>query len=155
MRTLERLAALLSLATASGAVGGVVSFLVQNLFWWLGLQRVAHVSLEPEFTWPGLYERVFWGAVAGLVFLINLRFTRNFFARALCYGLLPALAHLFIFYPLISHHGWAGWDYGAATAVFVLFFYTAAWAVPGYAWFVNSSRETVGEDAAQPLLADV
>lgn len=151
---LERLAAILSLATASGAVGGVVVFLIQNLFWWSGLTRFAHVTFEPHFDEFDLYSHVFWGAVFGLVFLINLRFIHNFWGKALIYGLFPAFARLFVWFPFIDHQGVGGWDYGSATPVFTLIFFTLAWAVPAYAWFINASRETVGEDAAQPLLVD-
>lgn len=123
----------LSLAFAAGAVGGLANgFAVWGAVR-LGLPALAHVRIGAPPLPGGLYPRVVWGGVWGLLLLLPVLERRPVW-RGLVLSLGPTLAQLFWFYPHATPNGPMGLRLGWLTPLFVVVF-NAVWGVVASLWY--------------------
>ncbi len=112
----------LSLSFAAGCVGGVLSALLMYLCGALGLMEFYGVKMAPALTSQWLYERTVWGGLWGLLFALPRLDKTNWLLAAILCSILPILAQLFIFYPLVNNEGLMGVKLGSNTIYFVVLF---------------------------------
>lgn len=127
--------------------GGAFGALVNSLAVWgageIGLTAVAGVKIAPELTAPWLYQRLVWGALWGLLFLIPIRVSRkrgiSILAQGLLFSLGPTLAQLLYFFPKAGQGQW-GLQLGLLVPLFVVVFnaiwgwVTATWVAAAEGW---------------------
>ena len=128
----------LSLVFVAGALGGLANSLCVWLLGAVGMPQVLGVKLAPMLTPPWLYQRLVWGGLWGLLFLWPLRLW-PYEVRGLLFSLGPSLATFFLVLPLQAHKGLFGWQLGALTPLFVLF-YNAIWGVVAGLWLRLTER---------------
>lgn len=111
-----------SLSFSAGAVAGAVSGLLLFLCGALGLMQSYGVKMAPVLTPPWLYQRVVWGGLFGLLFVLPLLERSPWFVRGIVFSLIPTLVHYFIVFPLVLKQGVFGLQLGDFTPYFVAFF---------------------------------
>lgn len=125
-----------SVAFTGGCVGALVNSLVA---WHLGSLEIPQqvgVALAPVWTKGFLYERLTWGGLWGLLFLLPIwrsGFWVGVFSRGILFSLAPTLFQLFYVFPEVSGSGILGWKLGRLTPLFV-FFYNAIWGLVTALW---------------------
>jgi hypothetical protein len=136
MKGLQRL----SFVWTGGAVGGLVNSFAVWAFGSLGITAAFKVAIAPTFTAPWLYQRMFWGGLWGLLLLAvgKGRGFQRIFMIGLGVSLFPTAAQLFYFLPR-SGHQMGGFDLGALTPVFVVFF-NAIWGWVAAWWALPAGR---------------
>ena len=92
------------LAFSSGAVAGFFQTLAIWICGQLGLFGLLRVALEVPFSLELFYRRVTWGGMWGLLFLIPLLPLARHLHRGLLLGLIPALASMLYFQPILNGH---------------------------------------------------
>ena len=122
----------LSLVFASGVFGGLVNSAVIWLFGRAGITAELGVKLAPSFTPAGLYPRLVWGGIWGILFLLPLAQNRPL-QQGLLISLGPTMVQLVAVFPYQLNKGMMGLDLGTLTPVFVLFF-NAVWGVAAALW---------------------
>lgn len=122
----------LSLAFASGVLGGLVNSTVLWLFGRAGITAELGVKLAPAFTPAWLYPRLVWGGIWGILFLLPLAQNRPF-QQGLLISLGPTIVQLFVIFPYQLNKGMLGLELGTLTPLFVLFF-NAVWGVAAALW---------------------
>ncbi len=89
----------LSIAFTAGSIGGIATVLFLIIAGGTGLMSAIGITL-PSFANTGfLYKQIAWGGLWGLLFALPL-FGTAWVQRGLVIGLMPALATLFVFFPL-------------------------------------------------------
>lgn len=111
----------LLLVFGAGALGGLISSLIAWQFGVMGVNRALGVAIAPHLTLNWLYPHIVWGGLWGFLFTLPVLRSR-LLAQTLVFGLFPALAQLFIFYPYYTNAGLAGLKLGTLTPVLVYFF---------------------------------
>lgn len=124
----------MSLAFASGCVGGLLNSLVLWFFGARGINQLLGVKLAPELTPAFLYPRLVWGGLWGLLFLLSWR-SQNIFRQGLIYSLGPTLGQLFLVFPYKANKGLLGLELGLLTPLLVLLL-NAVWGL-GTAWWLH------------------
>ena len=109
-------------AMAAGALGGMVQGVILWLFGQLGLFIVVRLPLVPPLDPPFLYQRMVWGGIWGLFFLLPIMGHWSHLRRGWLMGLLPAAGSLFYFLPIKDGHGVMGLNLGGAMPFVVIFF---------------------------------
>ncbi len=112
---------------SAGCLGALANSLVAWQLGELGVARWAGVAIEPSLTPGWLYQRIVWGGIWGLLFLLPvLRF--RFLLKGSLLSLLPTAVQLFFIYPNIADKGPAGLQLGMWTPALVLV-YNWVWGV--------------------------
>ncbi|BEQ13004.1 hypothetical protein [Desulfoferula mesophila] len=123
---------------AAGAFGGLANALVAWIAGSSGITFVMHVSLSPVLTPAFVYQRMVWGGIWGLLFMLPL-FEGSVLWRGFLYSLGPTLVQLLVVFPYVANEGLYGTGLGALTPLFVIIFNVAwGWAAAG--WVTASSR---------------
>lgn len=129
----------LSLLFAGGALGGLANSLVVWLFGTLGLAAALGVAIAPPLTRPWLYQRLVWGGIWGLAFLLPL-FRGRWLLKGLIVSLGPTLVQLLLIFPYQAYKGMLGFDLGPLTPLLVVF-YNAVWGWTAALWINWSGRD--------------
>lgn len=111
----------LSLAIAGGAVAGLVQTLVIVGLSNITFFQVLGMPFAIPFTLPYLYQRITWGGLWGLLFLIPLLRGWLHWQRGLIFAAAPAAASLFYFLPA-EGNGMLGLKMGPLWPVIVIAF---------------------------------
>lgn len=120
----------------------MVNFLIAPLFRALHITTALGVNIAPGLSKGDLYQKVVWGGIFGFLFLIPLRkYIRQWWLRAIIFGIVPSLVQMFLVFPFSTPFGVGGTGLGALTPVFVLIFNTIGWGIPAYAWFRLAGHE--------------
>ena len=109
-------------AATAGALGGAVQAVMIWFFGQLGLFIVMYLPLAPPLTLPWLYQRMVWGGLWGLLFLLPVLRSWKHWKRGWLVGLFPAAGSLFYFLPFQDGHGMMGLNLGGAMPPVVIFF---------------------------------
>jgi len=120
--------------------GGAIGALINSLVVWgageIGLTLAAGAKIAPALTLPWLYQRLVWGALWGLLFLVPFqggrRRSNSVLAKGLLISLAPTLAQLFYFFPEAGQ-GLGGLRLGVTVPVFVIVF-NAIWGWVAAGW---------------------
>lgn len=129
----------ISLTFTAGCVGGLINMLAIWLFGAWGITRALGVQIAPQLSAPWLYNRLVWGGLWGLLFLLPRR-NRPLFVRCLLYSLAPGLVQLLVVFPFQAHKGMLGLQLGYLTPAFVLFF-NAIWGLAAGFWLWLTAAE--------------
>ncbi len=132
----------MTIAFASGCIGGLLNSLVVWFFGTTGLTALLGVKIAPDLTPPWLYPRIIWGGLWGFIFLLPF-FQNKYLYRGLLYSLFPSLVQLFIIFPFQANQGIMGVGLGRLTPIFVLFF-NFIWGASTALWlkFISDSSES-------------
>lgn len=122
----------LSHAFTAGCIGGLVNSLVVVLCGDYGLTARLGVRLAPHLSLPWLYQRIVWGGIWGVLFLLPLSL-RSVVKTGLILSLGPSLVQLFVVFPYKTGNGMMGLDLGTMTPLLVLVF-NAFWGVAAAFW---------------------
>ena len=129
---MKRLVTKMSLAFASGCLGGLLnSFAV----WFLGIKGVPAllgVRIAPHWSPSWLYPRLIWGGIWGALFLLPV-LRKSVFGRGLLFSLGPTLVQLLYIFPMVAGKGMLGLALGDFTPLFV-FFYNLVWGITAALW---------------------
>lgn len=123
----------LSLCFASGGFGGFVTALLVYLCGALGLMAAYGVKMAPALSADWLYTHIVWGGIFGFLFALPWLDKSSWVLSMLIYAVVPALAFLFVIFPLIQHNGLMGEKLGSNAIYFVALFsliwsfFTALW----------------------------
>ena len=109
-------------AFAAGAIGGFLQTLAIWVTGKLGLFALFQLPLAFELNLVWFYQRITWGGLWGLLFLIPLLREVPHWKRGLVFGIVPALASLLIFLPFKDGHGYFGLNLGVMMPVVVVAF---------------------------------
>lgn len=112
----------LSVAFAAGCVGGLLTSLLLYLCGALGLMASYGVKWSPALTADWLYQRTIWGGLFGLLFTLPWMDKVTWFLTGVIYSIVPTLAQLFVFFPLVTGEGVLGSSLGSNTPYFVILF---------------------------------
>ncbi len=123
----------ISLSFAAGCVGGFLSALLLYLCGALGLMASYGVKWTPVLTSDWVYQKIVWGGLFGLLFALPWLDKAMWMLSGIVYSIIPTLAQLFIFFPLITHEGILGADLGSNTPYFVILF-NLAWGLITAFW---------------------
>jgi hypothetical protein len=123
----------LSLAFTAGAVGGVLNGLIVWLFGLIGITAAFGVQIAPALTSAFIYQKVAWGGLWGLIFLLPI-VRLSTIPRGLILSLAPTLVQLLVVFPFHLHKGWFGLGLGILTPALVVIF-NAVWGVVTAVWF--------------------
>jgi hypothetical protein len=110
---------------AAGAMGGLVGSLVAWASWAYGLPSLLGVTISSALTPGGLYQKIVWGGIWGVLFLLPFMRGR-WFVKGLILSLAPTVIQLFVIYPFKAQKGIMGLDLGTLTPLLVIF-HNAAW----------------------------
>jgi hypothetical protein len=122
----------ISLTFTAGAVAGLMNMLAIWLFGMAGITKALGVKIAPHLSAPWLYNRLVWGGLWGLMFLLPSR-NLSYPLRGLLYSLAPCLVQLLVVFPFQAHKGMLGLQLGYLTPGFVLFF-NAVWGLAAGLW---------------------
>ena len=109
-------------AMSAGALGGAIQGTIIWLFGQLGLFIVVRLPLAPPLELPWIYQRMVWGGIWGLFFLLPVLREWSHARRGWVIGLFPAAGSLFYFLPFQDGHGLLGLELGGAMPFVVIFF---------------------------------
>ncbi|MCU0571570.1 MAG: hypothetical protein MUC41_01120 [Syntrophobacteraceae bacterium] len=125
-----------SLCFAAGCVGGLAN---AALVWYLGregIPQMVGVSIAPAWTASFLYQRMVWGGIWGLVFLMPAMkggFWVGVFSRGILFSFMPSFLQLFYVLPFMAGKGLLGLGLGKLTPVFVCL-YNMIWGFSTALW---------------------
>ncbi|MFP5221958.1 MAG: hypothetical protein ACLGSA_06680 [Acidobacteriota bacterium] len=129
----------LSVCFTAGVFGG----LVNSLFVWgmgaLGVFALLRVDIAPAWTLPWVYQRLVWGGIWGLLFMVPV-LSRSVWGRGALLGLLPSLVQLLVVFPNVVGKGMLGLDLGTLTPVVVLVANTI-WGAAAAFWMMCSQEQ--------------
>jgi len=125
-------------AFAAGSLGGLANVLVVWGAGVWGATAALGVAIAPPLTKAMVYQRMVWGGIWGLVFLIPL-LKGTVLYRGFLWSLLPSLVTLLYIFPHVAMKGWWGQELGTLTPVCV-FIFNAVW---GWvtAWWLDMARQ--------------
>jgi hypothetical protein len=109
-------------ALAAGALGGLLQSTIILIVSMLGFFKLLQLPLAFEFNLVWYYQRITWGAIWGLLFLIPVLRSLPHWKRGLIVGVFPALASLLIFLPFKDGLGYFGLKLGSMMPVAVILF---------------------------------
>lgn len=130
------------LKAINGALaGGLVGALLNSVALWLlgaaGVTAIIGVAIKPEFTRPWLYQRLLWGGIWGLLFLLPILRNRVFL-RGILFSLAPSALAFFVLFP-DAGKGVLGLGFGRATPVLVILV-NMVWGLAASCWYDASVR---------------
>lgn len=129
----------ISLTFTAGCVGGLINMFAIWLSGLSGITKALGVQIAPHLSPPWLYNRLVWGGLWGLLFLLPTR-NLSYPIRGLLYSLVPCLVQLFVVFPFQAHKGALGLQLGYLTPAFVLFF-NAVWGLAAGFWLQLTATE--------------
>lgn len=129
----------ISLTFTAGCVGGLMNMFAIWLSGLSGLTKALGVQIAPHLSVPWLYNRLVWGGLWGLLFLLPTR-NLSYPIRGLLYSLVPCLVQLFVVFPFQTHKGALGLQLGYLTPAFVLFF-NLVWGLAAGFWLRLTAEE--------------
>ncbi|WP_019528749.1 hypothetical protein [Dasania marina] len=109
----------------AGCIGALVNSLVVWQCGQLGINDMLGVAIAPNLTSAWLYQRLVWGGLWGLLFVLPFLRSRLLY-KGLVLSLLPTAVQLFMVFPYSAGKGMAGLELGLLTPALVLFF-NAVW----------------------------
>ena len=115
-------------AMAAGATGGMLQSGIILLVGKLGFFNLLGLPLSFDFNLVWFYQRITWGGLWGLLFLVPLLGRVPHWQRGVAVGVFPALATSLLFLPFKDVHGWFGLNLGAMMPV-VVFVFGILWGV--------------------------
>jgi hypothetical protein len=122
----------MTLMFAAGLLGGLASSVTVWSFDAYGITRALGVRLDPNLSAGWFYQRLIWGGLWGLLFLLPV--LRNSpIKRGLLLSLGPTLVQLFVVFPYEANQGMMGMGLGALTPLFV-FVFNAVWGIVAAIW---------------------
>ena len=120
---------------------GAIAALIQSLIIWavsqVGIFILIGVPLVFPLTTDWIYQRVVWGGLWGLFFMLPILKGAPHWKRGLAIGLLPAAASLFWFNPILKGTGFFGLELGAMMPVIIIVF-NLFWGYLAGVWFGHS-----------------
>jgi hypothetical protein len=122
----------ISLSYAAGSLGGLANGLTVWIIGASGITAVLGVKLAPALTSAWVYQKLVWGGLWGLLFLLPL-FKGSPVLRGAIYSLVPTFAQLFLVFPLMVGQGVMGLKLGGLTPFFVVFF-NFVWGIVASLW---------------------
>ncbi|WP_096625974.1 hypothetical protein [Calothrix sp. NIES-3974] len=122
----------MSLTFASGCFGGIINSMIVWLSGTVGITQLFGVAIAPHLTSTWLYQRIVWGGLWGLLFLLPI-WKKKYFYRGLMGSLFPTLVQLLIIFPLQAKKGIMGVELGRLTPVLVTFF-NFIWGISTIYW---------------------
>lgn len=134
--------------------GGIGAFLQSLLIYVLGqfgLFSLLRLPLEFPFDLVWFYQRISWGGLWGLVFLLPFWRGAPHLKRGIILGILPALLTLLLFLPFKDGHGYLGLNLGFMMPVVVLFFNVVWGMITG--WLCDLARPHRDEEPVSPTSA--
>jgi hypothetical protein len=132
----------ISLAFASGCLGGLSQALFSWFFGVTGISAALGFMMAPQPTPMWLYAHVVWGGIWGFLFLLPIMKDSSPYAKGILYSFLPALVKLLIVFPLKDGKGLFGLQLGHITPVLILFF-NMVWGTTAATWLkLTEGRKT-------------
>jgi hypothetical protein len=86
-----------------------------------GISSYFGVHIAPALTPPWLYQRIVWGGIWGLLFILPLLNPKPI-AKGILLSIFPTLVQLLVVFPLQAKKGYLGLELGAFTPLFVVLF---------------------------------
>ncbi|MCF8034934.1 MAG: hypothetical protein K9K66_19365 [Desulfarculaceae bacterium] len=123
---------------AAGALGGLANALAVWLAGAAGITLALGVKIAPPLNKAMIYQRMVWGGVWGLAFLLPI-LRGSVFWRGLVISLGPTLVTLLVVFPYQAGKGMWGLDLGVLTPAFVVLF-NAIWGWVAAAWLKAAGR---------------
>lgn len=124
----------LSVCFTSGVVGG----LGNAIFVWgsgaFGLSAMMGVAVAPAWTPSFLYQKLVWGGIWGLAFVLPI-LSGSVFLRGVVYGLGPSAVQLLFVFPKMLGKGMYGLELGRLTPLYVILANTV-WGIVA-AWWMS------------------
>ena len=118
---------------SAGALGGIVNNFVVGYFGTIGITAALGIKvaslLSPNW---GLYPRVVWGGIWGMLFLLPL-LKGSVLLRGFLFGLVPSILQIFALFPFQAHPGMWALKLGLLTPLFVIVF-NAVWGIAAALW---------------------
>ncbi len=125
-----------------GMAAGAIAALIQTLIIWalyrVGIIFLIGVPLDFPLSTALIYQRVVWGGLWGMCFMLPLLKNSAQWKRGLVIGLLPAAASLFWFNPFLKGQGMLGLNLGPMMPVIVVAF-NLLWGYLAGVWFGHST----------------
>ena len=106
---------------AAGALGGIANSLAVWACGSYGITTYFGVKLAPALTPPWLYQRIVWGGIWGLLFILPVLNPKPI-SKGMLLSLFPTLVQLLVVFPLQLKKGYLGLELGAFTPLFVVVF---------------------------------
>lgn len=128
---------------AAGALAGFVTTILIWIASQSGAFVVLGIPLVFELTPARIYQRVVWGGMWGLLFLLPMFLSWPGWRRGLVLGLAPAAATLLLFNPLKDGIGLFGLGFGPIWPVVVILFSMVWGALAG--WWLSHFLDFGGE----------
>jgi len=116
----------------AGAFGGLLNTLCVWACGRYGVTDAIHVGIAPALTLPWLYQRLVWGGIWGLLFLLPVLPGRVFW-RGVFFSIGPTLVQLLVIFPYHANKGMFGLELGTLTPLFVIVV-NAVWGVAASVW---------------------
>jgi hypothetical protein len=123
-----------SVSFAAGCLGGVANGLA---VWFAGVKGIPAsfgVNISHPLTAPWMYQRVVWGGIWGILFLLPY-LKRSVLGRGFLYSLGPTLVQLLVVFPYQEGKGLLGLQLGNYTPLFV-FVFNLIWGLVAAIWVV-------------------
>ncbi|MCB2228521.1 MAG: hypothetical protein KQH53_17705 [Desulfarculaceae bacterium] len=128
----------LSNGFAAGALGGLANALAVWLLGAAGVTAMLGVGIAPALSQGMIYQRMVWGGIWGIAFLLPL-LRGSLFWRGLVISLGPTLVQLLVVFPYQADKGMWGLELGALTPALVVLF-NAIWGWVAAAWMKAAGR---------------
>ncbi len=113
---------------AAGATAGMLQSGIILLAGQLGFFKLLGLPLSFEFNLVWFYQRITWGGLWGLLFLVPLLGRVPHWKRGVVVGFFPALATSLLFLPAKDLHGYFGLNLGPMMPV-VVFLFGIVWGI--------------------------
>lgn len=110
------------LVYGAGSIAALITALLHWLLARYGFSYELGSDLAPSISARGLYPKLVWGGICGLLLLLPLAANR-WLLRSLIIAVVPTLVQLLVIYPVMTGYGFAGLALGVLTplVVFALF----------------------------------
>ena len=128
----------LSLAFAAGCLGGLVNSVALWLFVMFRIPQSVGTALAAPWSPGWLYPRIVWGGLWALLFALPVS-SLSRVAQGMLYSIGPTLVQLLLIFPYKMDKGMFGFDLGAMTPAFVVFF-NLIWGVTAGFWLGLTER---------------
>jgi hypothetical protein len=122
----------LTVVFCAGVLGGLANSLAVWLFGVYGFNKALDVRISPDLSAPWLYQRLIWGGIWGVLFLLPLLQSHPV-RKGLLLSLGPTLVQLFVIFPYKTHDGMLGLELGALTPLVILAV-NAIWGIVAALW---------------------